>query len=96
MSIKNQVATSIAHIHVYDNQVIKTLYHTVNIIFTEAELFAIRCGINQATQLANINHIVIIIDSLHAAKQIFDLLIYPHQIHSAITFRELREFFIRN
>ena len=96
MSIKNQVATSIAHIHVHDNQVIRTLYHTVNIIFTETELFAIRCGINQATQLANINHIVIIIDSLHAAKQIFDSLIYSHQIHSAITSRELREFFIRD
>ena len=68
MSIKNQGATSIAYIHIYDNLVIKTLYHTVNITSTEAEFFAIRYGINQATQLANINHIVVIMDLIHAAK----------------------------
>ena len=45
-SIKNQVATSIAHIHVYDNPVIKTLHYAVNVTSTEAELFVIRCGIN--------------------------------------------------
>ena len=67
-SIKNQVATTIAHIYVHDNPVIKTLHHAVNITSTEAKLFAIRCGINQATLLANINCIVIIMDSLHAAK----------------------------
>ena len=46
ISIKNQVATLIAHIHVSNNLVIKTLYHTVNVTSTKAELFAIRCNIN--------------------------------------------------
>ena len=46
MSIKNQVATLIAYIYIYDNPVIKTLHHAINITFTEAKLFAIRCGIN--------------------------------------------------
>jgi len=41
-SIKNQVATSIAHIHIHNNPVIKTLHHTVNIMSTEAKLFTIR------------------------------------------------------
>jgi len=95
-SIKNQVATLIAHIHIYDNPVIKTHHHTVNIMSTKTELFAIRCSINQATQLANINCIVIIMDSLHAAKQIFDALVHPYQIHLAIISRELRKFFIRD
>ena len=49
MSIKNQVATLITYIHVSNNLVIKTLYHVVNIMTTEAKLFAIRYGINQAT-----------------------------------------------
>jgi len=61
MSIKNQVTTLIAHIHVHDNPVIKTLHYIVNVTFTEAEIFTIRCSINQATQLANMNHIVVII-----------------------------------
>ena len=46
---KNQVAMSIAHIHVHDNPVIKTLHHAINVTSTEAEPFAIRCGLNQAT-----------------------------------------------
>jgi len=95
-SIKNQVATLIAHIYVYDNPVIKTLHHAVNVMSTEAELFVIRCGINQATQLANINCIIVIMDLLHAAKQIFDSSVYPYQIHLAIISRELRKFFIRD
>ena len=96
MSIKNQVATLIAHIHVHDNPVIKTLYHIVNVTSTEAEIFTIRYSINQATQLANINHIVIIINLLHATEQIFDSLVYPYQIHSVIISRELSKFFIRD
>jgi len=61
-SIKSQVATSITHIHIHDNPVIKTLHHVVNITSIKAKLFAIRCDINQATQLANINYIVVIIN----------------------------------
>ena len=45
-SIKNNVTTSIIHIHVYDKPVIKTLHYAVNVMTTEAELFAIRYGIN--------------------------------------------------
>ena len=59
------MAISIAYIHIYDIPVIKTLHHTVNITATEAELFAIRCGINQATSIHSISKIVIITDSLY-------------------------------
>ena len=67
-SIKNQVAILIAYIHVHDNPIIKNLHHIVNITSTEAKLFAIRCDINQAIQLVNINHIIIIMDLIHATK----------------------------
>ena len=46
-SIKNYVATSILHIHFYNKPVIKTLHRAINVTTTEAELFAICCGINQ-------------------------------------------------
>ena len=46
-SIKNQVAMSIAHIHIYNTPIVKIICHTINITFTEAELFVIRCGLNQ-------------------------------------------------
>jgi len=80
VSIKNQVATFITHIHVHDNPVIKTLHHTINVTSTEAKLFAIRCGLNQATQLNSIERIIVIMDSIHTAKRIFDSSIHPYQV----------------
>ena len=79
-SIKNQVAISITHIHIYNNPIIKTLHHTINVTSTEAELFIIRYGINKTTQVVNINHIVVIIDSIYIAKRIFDSSIHPYQV----------------
>jgi len=61
------MATSIAHIYIHDKPVIKTLHHAVNVTSTEAELFSIRCSINQATNIQGISKIVVITDSLHAA-----------------------------
>ena len=42
VSIKNQVAMSITHIHYSHNIIAKTIYHAMNITTTEAELFTIR------------------------------------------------------
>ena len=78
-SIRNNVATSIIYIHSFSNLVRKTLHHTVNITTTEAKLFAIRCGINQAIQILNTSHIIIITDSIHLAQYIFDSTIYSYQ-----------------
>ena len=65
-------------------------------MFTEAELFAIRCSINQGTCLSNVNWIVVVTDSIHAARRIFDSSLYSYQIHSAAIFCKLREFFEQN
>ena len=67
-----------------------------NITTTEAKLFAIWCGINQVASIANINHIVVIMDSLHAAKRIFDSSLHPYQIQSAAISHELRDFFLKD
>ena len=40
-SIKNQVATSISHIHSFNKLVIKTLHRAINITTAEAKLFTI-------------------------------------------------------
>ena len=56
---------------------------------SEAELFAIRCGINQACSLNNVSKIVVIMDSIHVAKKIFDPGSHPFQI-----LNNLRNFFI--
>ena len=77
-SIKNQVATSILHIHSFNKPVVKTLYRVINITTAEAMLFAIQCSINQAVANPNVKHIVVITDSLHIARKIFDSLTHPY------------------
>ena len=95
-SIKNQVATSISHIHFFNKSVIKTLYRAINIITAEAELFAIQCNINQAVANPNVKYIVVITDSLHIVRKILNSSTYLYQIHSAAISIELREFFSKD
>jgi len=82
-SIKNDIATSIAHIHSTNRSLIKTVHHASFVTSSEAELFAIRCGINQTRLLDNISKIIVVTDSIHVAKKIFDPGSHPFQIHSA-------------
>ena len=92
-SVKNNVVTSIAHVHVHNKLIIKTLYHALNVTSTKAELFAIRSGINQATNLNDILKIIIITDSIHIVRKIFDLSSHLFQKHLAIILNELWAFF---
>lgn len=92
-SIKNHVAMFITHIYIYDSSVIKTIHHAINITSTEAELFTIRCGLNQATWLTNIEHIIVITDFIHVVKKIFDLSIHLYQIQTLAISKEIRKFF---
>ena len=81
-SIKNNVVTSITHIHICNKPVIKTLHHTVNITSIETELFSIRCGINQATNIPGIFKIIIITDFIYITRRIFDSSPHPFQMKS--------------
>jgi len=95
-SIKNNVATSILHMHISNHPFIKTLHHAAFVTSAEAELFAIRCGINQALSKENISKIIVFIDSIHVAKKIFDLSSHPLQIHAVAILNELWQFFSRD
>ena len=61
---------------------------------TEAELFVIRCSINQACSNKAINKIIVVTDSIHTVKKIFDSSSHPFQRYSALILSELRSFFI--
>jgi len=95
-SIKNDIAMSILHIHSANRLLIKTVHHASFVTTTEAELFAIRCGINQACSINNVSKIIIVTDSIHTANKIFNSDAYPFQIHTAAILNELRKFFISN
>ena len=91
--IKNNIATSITHIHVYNRPIIKTIHHVANVTSTEAKLFVIRYSINQAINLLGISKIVIITNSIHTAKKIFNSVIHKY---SATISKELRKIFFAN
>ena len=68
----------------------------MNITSTEVELFALRCGINQDTNLPNIEKIIIITDAIPTVKRIFDSSSYLFQIHAMSIAGKLRKFFNKN
>ena len=95
-SIKNNIAMSISHIHSANQPLIKTVHHASFVTSTEAELFAIRCGINQACSIENVSKIIIVMDFILAAKKIFNSESHPFQIHTSAILSELRKFFNSN
>jgi len=95
-SIKNDIATSISHIHLANHPLIKTVHHAAFITSMEAELFAIRCGINQACIKEEVSKIIVVTDSIHAAKKIFDSKSHPYQSHTTAILSELYRFFKTN
>ena len=95
-SIKNNIATSISHIYIANRPLTKMVHHASFVTTTEAELFTIRCGINQACSKDSISKIIVITDFIHAARKIFNSESHPYQLHSASILGELQEFFKSN
>jgi len=95
-SIKNDIATSISHVHIANHPVIKTLHHIAFVTTTEAKLFAIRYGINQACTKENVFKIIIVTDSIHVAKKIFNTSSHSYQSHVVVILSKLRHLFANN
>ena len=95
-SINNDITTLISHTHISNQPLIKTIHHAVFVTSTKAEMFAIRCSINQATAKSNVSKIVVITDSIHAAKRIFDLSSYLLQIQLVAILKDLHLFFSKD
>ena len=88
-SIKNNVATSISHIHIHNKLITKMLHHAVNVTSTEAELFAIKCSINQPIHYNKISKIIVVTGYIHAARKIFNSLLHLFQQQLAVVLKEL-------
>jgi len=95
-SIKDNIATSISYVHSANQPLIKTVHHAVFVTSTEAELFTIRCSINQACIKENMSKIIVITDSIQAAKKIFDSKSHPFQSYTMAILNELWNFFIKD
>ena len=93
VSVKNNITYSIVHIHVHNKLIVKMLHHAINIMSTEAEFFAIRCGINQVLHFQDISKIIVVTESIHTAKKIFDPSSHPLQKQVALILNDLRDFF---
>ena len=92
-SVKNNVASSITYIHVFNKSVVKTLHHTINVTSSEAKFFAIRCGINYTILLQETSKIIVVTDSIHVAKKIFNPSLHMLQKQAASILSGLRELF---
>ena len=66
-SVKNDIATSISHIHIHNHPLIKMVHQAAYVTSTDAELFAIKCSINQACSKNDISKIIVVTDSIHTA-----------------------------
>ena len=95
-SIKNDIATSISHMHIANHLLIKTLHHAAFVTTTEAELFIIRYSINQACSNENVSKIIIITNSIYVAKKIFNTVLHSYQGHAVAILSELHQFFTNN
>ena len=95
-SIKNNIVTSILYMYILNYSLIKTLYHTAFVTSLEAELFAIRCSINQASFKENISKIIVITNFIHVVKKIFDPLSHLLQIYTVVILEKLCQFFFKN
>jgi len=52
---------------------------SINIISIEVKLFTIRYGINQAIQISDIAHIIVVMDTIYVVYHIFDSLVHLYQ-----------------
>ena len=95
-SIKNNIATSILHVHIVNQPLTKTVHHAAFVTSMEAELFTIRCSINQACSKDNVSKIIVVMNSIYAAKIIFDSKPHPYQSHTAVILSKLQGFFNAN
>ena len=95
-SIKNNIVTSISHIHILNQPLTKTIHHAAFVTSTKAKLFTIRCGIDQASAKKSISKIIVVTNSIHMAKKIFNSVSHSLQIHTVAILEELYHFFSRN
>ena len=87
---------SIFHVHLEQNIIAKTIYHAVNVTTTKAERFVIKCGINQVVQVQGTDHIIVIINTIHSVRCIFDFLSHSYQIQFITNTQDHRSFFKKN
>ena len=94
-SIRNNITMSIAYIYSFFSSTKKTLHHTIDIIITEAELFAIRCGINQAVWIPNSSHIVVITNTLYMVQNFLILSFIPINSNWLLS-QKISDHFLKN
>jgi len=95
-SIKNDIAIFILHVNLANHSMTKTVYYAAFITSTKAELFVIRCGINQACNKENMSKIIVVTDSIYTAKKIFDAKSHLYQSHTVAILHKLDCFFASN
>jgi len=93
--VKNGTITAISHIWHANTRIKRLQMHAMNASSTEAEIMAMRIGLEFALSIEDIKHITLITDSIHAAKKIFDTTIHPYQSLITPLATKIHEFFAK-
>lgn len=96
VSVKNNTVTAVSHILSKYRDIIRIVHHVFNVMTTEAKLFIIKSGINQACQILDVKKVHVITNSVHTAKHIFDPFAHLYQTQSIAAAQDLRIFFNRS
>ena len=88
-------AVSTAHFWRLGVQVLSSKAPAGQAIALDTELFAIRLGVAKATSF-DVKHIILITDSLSAARRAVDTSVHSGQAHSLSVVHALREFFTQH
>ena len=76
---KSQVATAVAYIWSENSIVQRLQANSINVTLIEAELMAIRLGLIPTMEEENVHNIIVITDSIAAAKKVFEFKTDPLQ-----------------
>ena len=94
--VKKDATTAITHIW-QSNSITKHIsLHATKVTSTEAEIMAIRLGLNHAIYHEHIENITVITDSIHAARKIFDSSNHPYWSITAPIAKEIHTFLAKS
>jgi len=94
--VKNNIVTSVSYVKREYKIIMEIIHHGMNIMSTKEKLFAMRYSIGQASQIQGITYIIIVTDTIPAAKKIFGTSLYPYELYSIVIFNDLKKFFNKN
>lgn len=90
--VKKDTTSAIAHIWNLNKVVKRVALHATKVTSNEAEIMAIRLGLNYAFSCEHTKHITVITDSIHGARKIIDMTNHSYSLITAPISKDTHKF----